>query len=110
VPPFEGPNMTELCGHHVHSAPVPPSERLGSPLPARLERLILACLAKSPCERPSSAAELQAALLPLAAPRKPARARPAAERDVSPSSVRPLVHPPESSGVEMAFLPTMIAA
>jgi serine/threonine protein kinase len=67
VPPFPGNNLAEVCGHHVHSAPLPPSVRLGAPLPARLEALVLACLEKSPERRPSSAAALRAALLPLAA-------------------------------------------
>jgi eukaryotic-like serine/threonine-protein kinase len=65
VPPFVGNNLAEVCGHHVHSAPVPPSVRLGVTLPARLEALILSCLEKSPARRPASAAALRAALLPL---------------------------------------------
>jgi serine/threonine-protein kinase len=63
VPPFSGNNLLEVCGHHLHSNPVPPSERLGAPIPRQLEALILSCLAKSPERRPASAASLQAALL-----------------------------------------------
>ena len=59
---FTGKSVVEVCGHHLHSQPVPPSERLGSPLPAGLEALLLQCLAKSPAERPASAAELAARL------------------------------------------------
>ena len=66
APPFTGNSLVEVCGHHVHSAPVPPSVRLGARLPGRLEAIILACLDKSPERRPSSAAELQAWLRPLA--------------------------------------------
>jgi serine/threonine-protein kinase len=47
---------------HVQQLPVPPSERLGKPVPAELERLVLACLAKRPADRPRSAAALAAAL------------------------------------------------
>jgi serine/threonine-protein kinase len=42
---------------------VPPSERLGRTVPADLERLILACLAKSPDDRPRDATAFQEALL-----------------------------------------------
>jgi serine/threonine-protein kinase len=42
--------------------PTPPSVRLGKPLPADLEALVLKCLAKSPAERPNSASELEALL------------------------------------------------
>jgi serine/threonine protein kinase len=67
LPPFSGKTLIEVCGHHLHSAPVPPSQRLGSRIPPALEALIMSCLAKSPDERPPSAAALQKALLPLAA-------------------------------------------
>jgi serine/threonine-protein kinase len=62
-PPFAGKTVVEICSHHLHTAPVPPSERLGRAVPAPLERLVLSCLAKSPNDRPASAAVLQAALL-----------------------------------------------
>jgi hypothetical protein len=42
--------------------PEPPSSVLGHPIPAPLERLVLACLAKSPVERPANAAALERAL------------------------------------------------
>jgi serine/threonine-protein kinase len=66
-PPFLGNNLLEVCGHHLHTAPVPPSQRLGKPLPRELEALILSCLSKSPSDRPESAAALQKALLRFAA-------------------------------------------
>jgi serine/threonine protein kinase len=53
---FDGSSVMEVCSHHVLSPPVPPSQRLGRELPARLEALVLACLAKPPSERPASAA------------------------------------------------------
>lgn len=58
-PPFQGRTTVEVCGHHLHSAPVAPSERLGVPLPGSLEAVILRCLAKRREERPESARELQ---------------------------------------------------
>jgi serine/threonine-protein kinase len=52
---FTGNSGVEIIGHHMHSAPVPPSERLGRPLDPFLERLILDCLAKRPADRPADA-------------------------------------------------------
>lgn len=59
---FEGDNAVEICGHHLHSMPVPPSKHLGRPVPADLETLILSCLAKDPAHRPATARALDAAL------------------------------------------------
>jgi serine/threonine-protein kinase len=52
---FGGKSGAEIIGHHLHTAPVSPSERLGHPIDSFLERLILACLAKRPEERPADA-------------------------------------------------------
>jgi serine/threonine-protein kinase len=57
-PVFEGRNMVEVCGHHLHTKPRPPAERLGRPLPDGLSALILACLEKDPANRPAYAGEL----------------------------------------------------
>jgi serine/threonine-protein kinase len=62
---FGGATTVEVCSHHLHSAPQPPSERLRRPVPAGLERLILACLEKDPARRPGSAAALRDALAEL---------------------------------------------
>jgi serine/threonine-protein kinase len=59
---FEGRTVVEVCGHQLHTAPTPPSERLGRPLPPGLEALTLACLEKDPAARPESAAALLARL------------------------------------------------
>ncbi|MDF2694919.1 MAG: serine/threonine kinase, partial [Labilithrix sp.] len=64
-PIFDGHNMIELCSHHVHSAPVPPSTY--APVPDDLESLVLDCLAKRPEARPKDAAELLAQLEKCAA-------------------------------------------
>jgi eukaryotic-like serine/threonine-protein kinase len=64
-PPFEG-SLIEVCGHHLHTIPPPPSERLGRPLPADLEALLLRCLDKDKERRPRSAEEVAESLKPLA--------------------------------------------
>ena len=55
---FTGNSGVEIISHHLHSAPVPPSERLGHAVDPFLERLILACLAKRPEARPADAGAL----------------------------------------------------
>lgn len=56
---FTGRTVVEVLGHHLHTEPVPPSERLGDPVPEELSQLILDCLAKDPDARPQDAAELR---------------------------------------------------
>jgi serine/threonine-protein kinase len=60
TPVFSGKNLVEICGHHLHTAPEPPSSR--KPLAADFERVILACLAKDPMDRPQTARALREAL------------------------------------------------
>jgi tRNA A-37 threonylcarbamoyl transferase component Bud32 len=52
--PFEGSSLAELCKAHLSKRVVPPSERLNRAVDPALERVILACLAKRPAERPQS--------------------------------------------------------
>jgi serine/threonine-protein kinase len=59
---FVGRTSVEVLLHHVKTPPVPPSERVGRPIPASLEALVLSCLAKDPDERPASAEQLAARL------------------------------------------------
>ena len=56
---FPGHNLIEICGHHLHTKPQPPSARLGRPLPQDIEALLLECLEKDPRRRPQTASELQ---------------------------------------------------
>jgi serine/threonine protein kinase len=49
---FTGKTVMEICMKHGTEAPVPPSARLGRPVSAGLEGLILRCLAKKPKDRP----------------------------------------------------------
>jgi hypothetical protein len=58
TPVFRGQSVVEVCAHHLHTPPEPPSRRLGRPVPPELERIVLQCLAKSPDDRPSSARSL----------------------------------------------------
>jgi serine/threonine-protein kinase len=61
-PVFGGATVVEICGHHVHSEPVPPSRRRDEPLSEELEAIILRCLAKDPAARFPSARQLGRAL------------------------------------------------
>jgi DNA-binding NtrC family response regulator len=54
---FTGEPMAVMI-HHTRSAPKPPSAISPSPIPARLEQIVLACLEKTPEKRPSSALDL----------------------------------------------------
>jgi eukaryotic-like serine/threonine-protein kinase len=58
--PFTGQNMVEICAHHIHTQPEPPSRRRA--VPQDLEDVILSCLAKDPAARPQTASALLAAL------------------------------------------------
>jgi hypothetical protein len=63
---FSASTVVEVCAKHLTEAPVPPSERLGAPVAADLEAVILRCLAKRRDDRPATAAELRSALLACA--------------------------------------------
>ncbi len=68
TPPFQGRNVVEICGHHLHTSPTPPGERLGEALPPAFERLLLRCLSKDRNQRPASASELRNELLDCRVP------------------------------------------
>jgi serine/threonine-protein kinase len=55
---FEGENSVATMVQHVQAVPVPPSQRTELQIPAGLEKIILACLAKEPGDRPQDAREL----------------------------------------------------
>jgi serine/threonine-protein kinase len=59
---FSGDTVLKVVTQHLHAEPVPPSVRTELPIPAPLEHLVLACLAKTPGDRPQSARQLGQAL------------------------------------------------
>ncbi len=60
-PVFDG-NVVQVLGHHIHTAPTPPSERRDDAIDPQLERIVLKCLAKAPTDRFASAGDLIEAL------------------------------------------------
>src|SRR5687768_4267418 len=54
---FKGEPMAVMIDH-ARTPPQPPSTVSGTPIPEPLEQIVLACLAKAPEKRPSSALEL----------------------------------------------------
>ncbi len=64
---FQAPNAIQLMYQHANATPVPPSQRSELEVPADLDRIILACLAKLPEDRPQSAQELSRLLAASAA-------------------------------------------
>lgn len=57
-PVFEGRSVIDVLQHHLHTIPTPPSSVSPAPVPKELEQLILACLAKNPSQRPTSARQM----------------------------------------------------
>lgn len=57
---FDGATMVEVCSHHLHSEPIPPSAKAS--VPGDLEAIILRCLAKKPEARFQDARSLHEAL------------------------------------------------
>jgi serine/threonine-protein kinase len=55
---FDGSTAMQVMSKHLQAAPVPPSERGAFTIPAGLDELVVACLAKAPEARPQSAADL----------------------------------------------------
>jgi serine/threonine-protein kinase len=55
---FEAQSAMQMIVLHIQTVPEPPSRHSAFPIPAALEELVLACLAKQPSERPASAWEL----------------------------------------------------
>jgi serine/threonine-protein kinase len=59
---FTGETALKVITQHLQAVPVPPSKRTELPIPATLEHLVLACLAKTPEQRPQSARQLAESL------------------------------------------------
>jgi serine/threonine protein kinase len=59
---FDSGDVEELLDGQVNDAPKPPSDRVGRPVDADLEAIIMACLSKHAQVRPQSAEAMDAAL------------------------------------------------
>ena len=55
-PVFDRKTALETLHDHTSTAPIPPSKRVATPIPADLEAVLLDCLAKDPADRPETAA------------------------------------------------------
>lgn len=55
---FTAGNSVGLLLHHAQTPPTPPSARTDLPIPAKLEELVMSCLAKDPAKRPATAREV----------------------------------------------------
>jgi serine/threonine protein kinase len=53
-PPFDAPDTLTLLQHHSSTPPSPPSLLCEEPIPAELDAVVLACLAKSRASRPGT--------------------------------------------------------
>ena len=85
---FTGDTPMAVVVHHAHTPPTPPSERSEMPIPPALDRLVMACLAKSPADRPQSAKALSLRLGEIGgASRGPTSARGTGGKRTSPSRI-----------------------
>ena len=99
-PVFVGQNLVEVVAHHLHTVPVPPSQRGVGQIPADIEAVLMRCLEKQPDARFASARELGLALA-LCATSSPWPADRAAQfwtarrhdAERSPSPVASTAHP-----------------
>jgi serine/threonine-protein kinase len=55
---FEAETSLQMVARHLHTEPIPPSQRASVSIPPALERVVLACLAKDRDARPPSGHEL----------------------------------------------------
>ncbi|MCC7539975.1 MAG: serine/threonine protein kinase [Deltaproteobacteria bacterium] len=103
---FGGRTVMEICAAHLNATPAPMRERLGRDVAPDLEALLRRGLAKTPDERPPSAAAFREALLACdVAPWTPQDARDwwlAAAREPRPSAPSPPQDP--------AYAPTISVA
>jgi serine/threonine-protein kinase len=75
---FRGGTVMEVLAHHLHTPPERPSVRLNAQVERDLEKVLMACLAKRPEDRPPSAHALRDQLLACAGARRWTNVRAAA--------------------------------
>jgi serine/threonine protein kinase len=68
--PIEAASILEIIRRQVEEMPAAPSSKAPRPIASELEQVIMACLAKSPAERPRNAADM-AEILVNCTPRDP---------------------------------------
>lgn len=101
--PFHSENVAEVIHRQAYQLPAPPSA-LRAEVPEELDRLVLACLAKSPEGRPASARELAAELRRVAQlPPRPPVPAPLPTLQVALLEVAPARPTP------LRFLPAVLA-
>jgi serine/threonine-protein kinase len=105
APPFTGDSEVAIAYRHVHEDPGPPSARRPG-LPARLDEITAALLAKDPDGRPPGAAAARAALLAATGPDRTAVLTPGA----LPPLRRPRWRPRSSEAVLAAALAAALIA
>ena len=65
---FTGKTLAEVCAHHIHTEPRPPSLLCESRVPALLDEVLLRCLSKRPSDRYADAGAVRDALLEIEVP------------------------------------------
>lgn len=93
---FSGGTFYDLVAKHLNEVPEPPSRHAPPGMPAALDAVILACLAKDPAQRPGTARDLGRALhaVPLAEPWDDERAE-AWWRENAPADRRTVTQEPK---------------
>jgi len=90
---FEAQTRHDMLVMHAHQKPLTPSKRVGRPLHAELEAVLMTCLEKNPDRRPQTARELAEMLEALAfeAAWTPERARLWWKREKPTEKIEPLL-------------------
>ncbi|MEU4224532.1 protein kinase [Nonomuraea sp. NPDC026600] len=95
-PPFEG-SPEEVGELHLHAEPAPPSSHRAE-VPAELDRLVLAMLAKDPAARPAGGEPVRRALAAIARPPRPQPGQSTAPQSHPATGPQAIPHPAPQSG------------
>jgi serine/threonine-protein kinase len=99
---FEADKILQLITKHLQAEPNAPSLRTELPVPPALDRIVLACLAKKPDQRPASAAHLSRLLASVEAEKWDEEQAMAWWGIHQPSSVVLASRPPQPAGKRLA--------